>query len=312
MTSQNPTQKNHVFIVSGGRTGTTFFGQHLQDVIDNCASIHEPDIFYGFSKRTLKSLKTFGVWHMLVGRYFKQTGVRNLAQHAASGHWNATKIKQAILSHRKKYYQSFPEDLIVEAYFQWALLLPYVHSVFPNAKSIGIVRDPRDWVRSWLNYGALYENSDPVKLAGQDRLTPALVGDHDAAKNWNRLDPFAKLCWNWAFTNQAIYNYAQTSEASRVYRFEDLFDPAKPDMDELVSFCATFEGQSYAATPQKLRDIPTANASKKRKQADWRKWTPQHAQTLDKYCGSLMRDLGYGYEEDWQALIAGHSIATAA
>ena len=37
-------KKDLVFIASGGRTGTNFFGETLQSIIDNCWSEHEPDV----------------------------------------------------------------------------------------------------------------------------------------------------------------------------------------------------------------------------------------------------------------------------
>ena len=69
-----------VIIVSGGRTGTKYFGDLLGTLISDALSVHEPDVWKGFHRGSLERIKTFGIYHMIFGRLSGKTGIRNLSQ----------------------------------------------------------------------------------------------------------------------------------------------------------------------------------------------------------------------------------------
>lgn len=77
--------KDLVFIASGGRTGTQFFGDMLKTVIDDCWSEHEPDMLLGLNWRTYDQIRRFGFWHMVPGRLLGMTGVRSLGHKLLTG-----------------------------------------------------------------------------------------------------------------------------------------------------------------------------------------------------------------------------------
>ncbi|NBC48978.1 MAG: hypothetical protein GVY22_13540 [Gammaproteobacteria bacterium] len=215
--------KDLVFIVSGGRTGTTFFGSCLAKIIADCFSVHEPDLWDGFTKRSLLAVKTFGIRHMIIDRLRQRTGIRNLTIKYLSGDWPEQQIQDAVRAHRDRYYQGIEAGLIIEAYSQWYGLLPVIRTIYPDAKIVGIVRDPREWVRSWMNYGAHHDENDLVTRFGQSRLTPSIVDDADYAERWSSMSQFERLCWDWRIVNSTIRDFAENDILTRIYRFEDLF-----------------------------------------------------------------------------------------
>ena len=163
--------KHFVFIVSGGRTGTTFLGNLLDKMIQDAFSVHEPDVFTGINKKTWQRLKTFGFYHMVLGRALGKTGIRNLSQKYQAGQLSDRYLFKNIQRHRKEYYLSITKTLVIESYHQWYGILPAIPKLFNQYRVVGIVRDPRDWVASWQNHHrALFGKQDLVRRLGYRRL----------------------------------------------------------------------------------------------------------------------------------------------
>lgn len=292
--------KDLVFIVSGGRTGTTFFGDYLSDVVEDCYSEHEPDLLVGFQAKTRKRIRRFGVYHMVIGRLLRQTGIRNLAQKYLAGELSDSQIIQKIYKHRGRYHASIQASLIVESYYVWYGLLGPLRKSYPNAKILGIVRDPRDWVRSWMNYGGFYGTSDQIKWFGQSRVTPAVTGDKRQAEKWSEMDHFEKICWNWNLTYGLISDFTEGDINGRVFRFEDIFlaENKENSLEDLMDFTTCFAHRNYSYDLKKLKAKPSANSSKKTLPS-WTDWTPDQAKKMDALCGDLMRSYNYGVETEW-------------
>lgn len=189
--------KNAVIIVSGGRTGTRFFGDLLSRMVADSFSVHEPDVFEGFTGRTWQRLKTFGWYHVVIGRLLEKTGIRNLSQQYLSGTLDLDALTRAVRSHRLRYYASVNPSLIVESYSLWYGILPSLPFVFPSYKVVRIVRDPRTWVASNTNHGRQYGSKDLVTKLGLRRLDPEMIGDREFEEKWPSMSEFQILCWNW-------------------------------------------------------------------------------------------------------------------
>ena len=108
-----------VFIASGGRTGTKFLGDLLSDVIEDCWSEHEADMFDGFNALTMQRIRTFGLWHMVVGRGLGQTGLRGIGTRYLSGEQSLASCAEQIRNERKAYHRGLTQGLIVESYWRW-------------------------------------------------------------------------------------------------------------------------------------------------------------------------------------------------
>ncbi|MEO2048071.1 MAG: sulfotransferase domain-containing protein [Pirellulales bacterium] len=295
-------QKDLTFIVSGGRTGTQFFGDLLSDVIDDCYSVHEPDVYAGLNSKSFQRIKAFGIWHILVGRALALTGSRVIGQRFIYGRISPERVQAYIGASRNRYYQRIPESLVVESNNQWWALIDQISVVWPHAKVITIIRDPRDWVRSWIHKKGRYDKHDWVSCIPPGRLTPEKVGDTKWAKRWSEFDTFGRLTWEWRFLYGKINASVERVPQAQMFRFEDIFKTDGDALRELVLFAATHGDRIYS-----IKDLDSMTQTKLNSSdgqvPHWRLWTPAQARLMDEICGSLMQRFGYGLEPEWQALI---------
>lgn len=296
-------QKDLVFIASGGRTGTTFFGENLKSVIEDCWSEHEPDILYGAKLITREQLDNFGLWHMVLGRLTGQAGLRVLGHRRLIGQVDTDTFRSRILRSRRQYHENRKEPMIVESHAQWWYLAGDLPHIWPDSKLIGVIRDPRTWVRSWLNHGRRYAENDRVKLIPPGRLTPEQLGQDDYASRWSDWGAFEKLAWEWTIIYGNLQRGIFENPNGRMWRFEDLFGGDTRHVTELVEFAATHGDKTYKIGDLSSFTDHVANASKGAAR-DWQSWTPEQAAHVDELCGPLMAQFGYGEEPDWKALVA--------
>lgn len=290
-----------VFIVSGGRTGTTFLGSLLSYMITNSFSVHEPDLFEGFTKNTLNRIKIFGFYHMVLGRILGRTGIRNLSQQYQKGKLSHEFLSESLQRQRNWYYSTIDAGLIIESYYQWYGILPVVPRVFPYYKVLGIIRDPRDWVSSWLNYEAHFGKRDIVTRLGFSRLNPKMVGDDHYIQQWNTMSSFQKLCWTWSQVYDRILSFTRDDPCSVLIRYEDLFliDEREHHFLEMLNFITDFGDKQfhYDFRSELLRR--KVNATDRKLFPDWKKWNHEEARQLDEICGPQMADYDYGKEPEW-------------
>ncbi len=294
-------QHDFVFVVSGGRTGTKYFGQLMSEMIDGACSVHDPDVAaLKETKRLFWALKTFGLWHMVFGRILGRTGIRPLATQRLRGEIDGQQAQASIHKQRDKFYAGLDSQLIVESNAMWFGLLPDLRAVYPEARVIGIIRDPRDWVTSWLNYGGHHDKWDLPALFGQTRLSPADTGETELAARWETASTFEKICWDWTMINSRIIEAEAQDPLIRIWTFEDLFhgDSDAP-MQALLSYAAEQPSRSYPIRFDPAKRAERRNASRG-KAPGWRDWTPDQARMLEAHCGPLMRRFGYGNEPEWQ------------
>lgn len=302
-------RKDLVFIASGGRTGTQFFGNMLKTVIDDCWSEHEPDMLEGLSALTLARIHRFGLWHMVFGRVATVTGVRPLGHRLLTGAMSEEKCAHRLRQSRIRYHATIREPLVVESYSRWWMFAGRIHRIWPGAKTVGIIRDPRTWIVSWLRHNPRCHNGNWKDLFPPGPLTPQLLGETEWAARWEMLGPYGKLAWDW----RTIYSNLDRASAEnapdvRLFRFEDLFDPDHGAMRELVEFITDHGARKYRVHDLKGFAASVRNASSGPRR-EWPDWTADEARLLDELCGPLMRRYGYGVEPEWQEKLAMNTAA---
>lgn len=273
--------KDLVFIASGGRTGTNLFGNRLKDVIEDCWSQHEPDNFV--LKRghpTHERIADFGLAHMTLGKL--RSGLRVIGTRYQEGADKAETIA-ALRAIRAKYHARRPEGLIVESYSQWWMVADIIDEIWPNARMVGVVRDPRDWIASWLSH-------DPKRRKGWEPMARSV-----RCEGWGSMNQVERLAWEW--NRIATVLLENEGPNVRTYRFEDLmFEPEAKALEDMVRFIA--KGRDYTDV-SKLRNA-RVNSSEARQ---WTEYGPQFAQIVDRYAGETMERLGY----DRQATATGRA-----
>jgi len=300
--AQDFQDKYIAIIASGGRTGTTFFGNLLCSIIEDSFSVHEPDLFAGFNAQTWSRIRTFGVYHMLFGRIIGRTGIRNLSQKYLAGELSEEQLALAVRKHREKYDNSIDKSFIIESYPQWYGILPALPKVFPHYKVVGLIRDPRTWVQSLVNQEGLYGDKKSFLKFGHKILDPFMIGDQAYMTRWPHMSAFEKSCWLWAAITKTLQLYGEQDENIRIFRYEDLFLAPERDqnMVSMLHFMTVFENRvfKYHFDPSMLENVK--NSSRSKKMPLWKDWPQKLCLQMKEICGSLMQDCGYGLEKEWQ------------
>ena len=239
--------KHFVFVVSAGRTGTKYFGTVLQETIDNSCSVHEPDVLSGVNKRLIGQIKDFGFYNMVPGRLLGKTGIRNLSEKFLGGHISEKELSKTVFNHRKKYYGSIPQELVIESYYGWYGCIPAIRKLFKNYRVIVVARDPRDWVTSNVNWKEWYGKDDWVSRLKAGRINPSQVGDKEYAEKWGGFDRFQKLCWAYSYIYNTMFDQVEQDEHIQLFKYEDLFqEPERYDtLENLLGFITKYDDRNF-------------------------------------------------------------------
>ncbi len=197
-------RKDLVFIASGGRTGTNFFGEVLGRVIEDCHSAHEPEVLQTKDPLNMWRLKTFGIWEMVIGRVLGVTGTRVLGTRLMLGDIDLDTAAERLRRSRARWHTRLPEHLVIESNGPIWFFSAHLETVWPGSKLIGIIRDPRTWVRSFMNHEGRYDQRDRVDWFPPGRLTPAKLGQTELAAQWETWGTFEKLAWEWNVVNSEL------------------------------------------------------------------------------------------------------------
>lgn len=299
--------KRLVFIVSGGRTGTKFFAVQLGRLLDNVLAVHEPDTLTTNVAEAIGKIRQFGFRHMVVDRLLGRTGIRQLSEACLSGEISDAEAVRRMRSARASYYASVPEPVVIESYYAWYGLVPLLREAFGDVRVLSIVRDPRDWVRSQMNWGSQFGARDWAYRLGFGKLNPNRLGDAEYAPAWRDMDRFSRLCWLWRTIYTALGDAADLSFV-RTERYEDLFVEGQ-DVSRLEGTLAfLFEGTG---------DLPKLESAVLRERIHgnlsyefphWTEWSREQAARLQTICGQPMQQFGYGREPEWTDLLRSRDV----
>lgn len=291
------------FITSAGRTGTTFLGRKLSYAIDNCASVHEPDDLTMSIRENLIRVRTFGIWHMLLGRLSGQTGLRPIGTKYLMSKMDPETCCEKIGRTREDYFASLDYSLVIESNPQWQYLIDLIPKIWPEAKIVVIIRDPRTWIQSWINKGGRHTFTDMVRYFPPGRLSPGKIGDSRWKAEWKSLDTFGRLAWEWQNVNHRLSHHAETNDRCRIFRYEELFKQENvAEMEKLLQFLSCFGSRVHkfkipADFTQNRHHSSTGSFPQ------WPEWHPTQARQVDIMCGNLMRKFGYGSEPLWKQML---------
>ena len=287
--------KHFVFIISGGRTGTKYFGDVLSSLIPDAFSVHEPDVLTDFKIKSLQQIKLFGLYQLVFGKLTGKTGIRNLSQNYLSGKIDIDELKTAVSNHRRRYYESIAEDLIIESYSGWYGVIPAIRQMYKNYKIVVIVRDPRDWVTSNMNWGTMYGKRDWVDRLGLGRLEPRLLNDSGFIAQWPRFTRFQKLCWAWKSIYEIILQNISHDPNASVVKFEDVFHSKNryEHLNRLIDRITAFSDRRFFyQIPEGILD-QRKNINISSEFSSWENWLDAMKDYLDSICRDLAARFGY-------------------
>lgn len=259
-----------VLIISTGRTGTQFFARLFSDIYPQVDAYHER----GQSRQV--QIAT----HLYFSGFLSLSGLIRI--------WTYFKGREI---------ETCPKPFHIDAnsfLYGLAMLAP---EVYPNLKVVHIVRDPRTYLTSHLNY-AVYH---PTSFVG-NYLFPFWQPNPFLVKQipWRRfftLSRFEKYAWIWNFKNNVIDQIENSETHYLRVRFEDAFDPqaAAAAFRQITDFIGLPPAQNVRERFRKA-----VNQAPKQHFPEWPDWTAEQCALLQTHCGNRMKKYQYGVEPAWQ------------
>jgi len=181
-----------------------------------------------------------------------------------------------------------------------------VQERWPGTRIVHVVRDPRDFVASWLNWTTTRLKSRIAHtLIPHWHVNGARCGDVDAS-TWREWDAFTRACWYWRFKNALLARtYGNDPQSYYRCRLEDLIGAQHRRVH--VQQLLEFTGVPYTDGCERFFDT-AQNMSQRETLRTWEQWTPHQCATLARLCEPLMAEYGYGGEPEWLARIGGNAI----
>jgi hypothetical protein len=263
-----------ILIISTGRTGTIFFSRLFADLYPTlAASYHERG-----NSRPLQILTNLHFSHIL-----PKSGLK-----AA---WKLFKSGEI---------ESCERQFHIDANCFLYGIASLAPELYPNLKVLHIVRDPRTYVTSHLNFSRQKGTSFIANyFVPFWQPNPFLIGELPLKRaiGFTRLE---KYCWIWNFKNRVMEGLEISITPYLRVRFEDLFNTGNPE--EVFGKVTDFLGLPRVSDISE-RFLQPANTSAKTDFPEWREWTPQQAAHLDSFCGERMNKYGYNSDPEWLAKV---------
>ena len=260
---RNPKLEQVVVILSTGRTGTKALAHFFNTTYDNVTALHEP--------RPSRHLRLASNRAMAKGMS-SDAAVRTLG--------NA----------RSQLLASLTRPIYIESNWYIYAFLDALRPVFgQNTKVLHVVRDPRTYVPSMLNYGT-YKGLKAVatKFLPYWYIRPEQMSDNPA-KRWSQMSEAERLAWHWKVVNTELDRApAMFGDDYLFMRYEDIFNPDGSGLAKLLPWIGLSEN---AELLEKIRG-ERVNASTGRSSA-WAKIDAEARRSVIEMCGEQMRRYGY-------------------
>jgi hypothetical protein len=188
-----------------------------------------------------------------------------------------------LLGFRKKFIYHLGTRRGVKGYSEVnSILRRHVQAInegIPGARSIHLVRDGRDVVRSMMARRT-YTNRDPITRFIRPREGEAYQED------WSTMSRFEKLCWYWWHENTYLMEHI-----NGFARFEDLIG----DYGYFSEYILEPLGIHVPVEIWQKKVEQPKNVTHKHLISHWRDWGEEYKIKFNKICGNLMEKMGYEY-----------------
>lgn len=240
------------FIVSTGRTGTSFLTYLINNYVDNAYSETEPKP--AFRRRGLRILSREPYWHEKI--YFKSfRAYRDLF-------------------HDEKWY--------IETNHKLFSLVPHLRQWYSEALIIHVIRDGREVVRSWINYGRFMKVKSKTL-----KLLPNLAEDDSIRQRWKNWNPIQRAAWYWSRKATVI----DSSNPDYTFRFSNLLNA---EGTTIFEFLDKFEGVDYQDREIKQNLKRKKNESTSNFIPEYSLWPDHWKEQFWELAGNAMERFSYG------------------
>lgn len=186
-----------------------------------------------------------------------------------------------ISNYRKKKIYSLVKDLNVKTYGEVNSALRYhgeaITKHFPHAKTLHLVRDGRDVVRSFISRQHYTKGSKGHHALRPSKKDPLYY-------KWNTLNRFEKICWLWTDANRRIRKHV-----NRCVKFEKVISDYNYFEENFENYLGLQIGRERWV---KATNRPE-NSTKQFALPHWEDWEDRLFESFERICGEEMRILGY-------------------
>jgi len=249
--------------LSTGRTGTTALAQYFDAAYPDVVARHEPR----------------------PSRHLRVMSNRRLAQRSSR-----TAAASALYAARRRFFSESRGSLYIESNPYLYGFLDVFDDVFRSARVVHIVRDPRSYVRSAINFGfSTGMRALATALVPYWSLKPELCED-PVRRSWGEMDPVERLAWFWNRINRHLaQGEALFGERYMRIRFEDLFDTRGAALHAL----ARWLGLPHRTQLVDAMRAHAINASKSTRLPNWDSWPEPQKDALRRQCSHTAAEYGY-------------------
>lgn len=292
--------KPTIILTSIGRTGTKFFARLFSTLFPSCTSLHEPDIItLGKQSSLTEQINEIGFPYLL-RKILGNWSIAQISDARLTGAITKNEAVHNFLEQRKTFIESRKGPIYFEASLGYYGLLGIMNDLFQSHRGVFIIRDGREWVRSFMDRGLKKRNPVYQKSHLMEKLTHSwpkaslIEGDPYQAK-WERMSRFERLCWAWTTLNSYALKELKNDPNIKLVYFEDLFESSDREghLLELINFLS----EDYHIKPNgtdQLKSILTIQPnSSLNKYPSWDSWTAAQQEFFKITCMPLMSELGY-------------------
>jgi hypothetical protein len=302
-------KKPTIIITSLGRTGTKFFSRLFRELISDGTSLHEPDVlnisqYHGVEKRLVeivKQAKESGLYNLFIRKALGRWSLIELSDARVRGEISYSDAVRHVLRLRENFINSRPGSVYVESSIACYGLIDVLKDVCRYHRVAYVVRDGRDWIRSWMSWSdgsGFYDKSKIRSLVAHTwPIAPECEGDPYAEK-WQSMSRFGKLCWGWDRLNRYALSTVERNPNAQVFHFEDIFEAKDryQNLREMVQFLTTFPGYGSFSTCSLDGWLDREIHKSSGQFPVWPNWSKEQRRLFKDICGPLMERLGYNFD----------------
>lgn len=257
-------------ILSTGRTGTMFFADLLRDFYPQADVYHEAG---------------------------ERSRLINIISHAyLSGfvpwsvpHWAWKRAIAPAL-------ETCSKPIYIDSNNQLYAFITIKPELYDNLHVLHLVRDPRDYVRSHINWVRHRLKSFIANCLVPFWQPNAWLLKEVPFRKWIRFSIFKRYCWIWNYKNHRIEQIKDKGFPYLRVLFEDFFQTADPipALERMIKFL----NLEYAENIEERFQRPV-NPAKGKSFPHWMNWPSERCRQLHNLCGDTMTRYGYGKEKEW-------------
>jgi hypothetical protein len=297
--------KPAIIITSLGRTGTKFFAALFGHLLPDVSSLHEPDVFNFYQYRgakerirqTILQIREVGFYHLFFRKALGGGSLIELSDARVRHELEYSEAVRRLLLQRSRFVQSRTGSTYVESNVGYYGLIDVLSQTFEHHRTVYVIRDAHDWIRSHMNWGQMYNKSRIRAILAHTWPMASEIADDPYCSEWHSMSRFERLCWAWVRLNTYALGSVRANPSARTFRFEDVFtsDERYEHLTDLVNFAVdlpevdpvpprALAGWLDQVVHRSSGDFPA-----------WSGWSTEDKQKYAEICGPLMEELRYGF-----------------